>query len=72
MKWETTKVYHSWELRPGDPKPGTKRVTVVFAWVPVECVDGTTRWLETVWAHQEFFRGNYLWGWKTVKYEVPM
>jgi hypothetical protein len=48
MKW----------LTPAQPKHGDKRFRKVFAWFPIKCDDGTTRWLETLYVEETWFQSS--------------
>jgi hypothetical protein len=50
MKW----------LTPAQPKHGDKRRQKKFAWFPIKCDDGTTRWLETIYIEETWFQSK-LW-----------
>jgi hypothetical protein len=47
MKWQTNPARRL-------PEVGDKKTKRVFAWLPVDCTDGTTRWLEPVVATYEY------------------
>lgn len=70
MKWKTPTRTSWWEQRRSDAaREGETRKYKYFAFVPVRCTDGTTRWFEMVWVHQVWGRiytgltGFYEWGW---------
>jgi len=72
MKWNTPNRYvpWPWEHQPGMPREGTTRTRIVFAWFPMDCGDGSTRWFERVKFIETFgkcyfgIRLCYSWGWK--------
>lgn len=54
MKWKTTEL----------PEAGDIRYRTVFAWIPIPCEDGQTRWLEHVLVKEKFMltmEGDYCW-----------
>jgi hypothetical protein len=46
MKWTT----------PVLPEEGDTRRRKKFAWFPIQCDDGTTRWLETITIEERWFQ----------------
>ena len=57
MRWKT-------------PQPGDKRERVIFAFWPIECVDGQTRWLCRVRVEEEYNAWGYelpSWNWEITK-----
>ena len=55
------------------PKPDDRREKVFFAWFPLECEDGKTRWLCRVRGVQQYQYGSSLdpmdayWGWHLIE-----
>jgi hypothetical protein len=48
MRWKTVKLFKAPQL-----KEGETRTRVKFAWIPIDCVDGTTRLFEHVRVFEE-------------------
>jgi hypothetical protein len=48
MKW----------LTPKQPEHGDKRKFRKFAWFPTKCEDGSTRWLETIFVVETYFKSS--------------
>lgn len=75
MKWKTPpKPLEPWE--DGKERDGETREYYFFAFYPVACEDGTTRWFETVLVHEKWgkiysgIRGAYTWGWKDTTFRA--
>ena len=57
-------------MRWSSPRKGDLRKVRKFAWLPTECDEGVTVWLELYTAVEEFQMGFEDCGWRTVRREA--
>lgn len=55
MKWTT-------RVKKPESKQWDMRERGKFAWWPIKCLDGKTRWLERVWIREHYQQVDEVWG----------